>query len=276
MVDDNVDSAVVEDFGNEWKTMDQASLGQAEKEMIFRSYFSIFPWSLIGDDAVGYDAGCGSGRWAMLVAPKVKHLHCVDPSVAIDVAKSNLKGLENCSFHKCTVGEMPFPDESMDFGYSLGVLHHIPDTQKGIESCVKKLKKGAPFLLYLYYAFDNKPLWYAYIWKTSDYVRRAISRMPKRQKLLICQMIAYLVYFPLARAAKLLERKGFNVSSWPLSAYRDKSFYTMKTDALDRFGTRLEHRFTRLQIREMMIAAGLQDIEFSSQEPYHCAIGYKK
>ena len=26
-----------------------------------------------------------------------------------------------------------------------GVLHHIPDTKLGLISCVKKLKKGAPF-----------------------------------------------------------------------------------------------------------------------------------
>tara|TARA_B110000003_G_C16618896_1_gene522335 strand:+ start:251 stop:421 length:171 start_codon:yes stop_codon:yes gene_type:complete len=29
----------------------------------------------------------------------------------------------------------------MDFGYSLGVLHHIPDTQVWLNSCVQKLKK---------------------------------------------------------------------------------------------------------------------------------------
>jgi 2-polyprenyl-3-methyl-5-hydroxy-6-metoxy-1,4-benzoquinol methylase len=44
----------------------------------------------------------------------------------------------------------------MDFGYSLGVLHHIPDAQKALSDCVKKLKLGAPFLVYLYYSFDNR------------------------------------------------------------------------------------------------------------------------
>ena len=63
---------------------------------------------------------------------------------------------------------IPLPDGSADFGYSLGVLHHVPDTQKGIIECVRKLKPGAPFLLYLYYAFDNRPWWFRTIWKISD------------------------------------------------------------------------------------------------------------
>lgn len=44
------------------------------------------------------------------------------------------------------VDELPMDDESMDFAYSLGVLHHVPDTASGIKSCVEKLKPGATFL----------------------------------------------------------------------------------------------------------------------------------
>ena len=47
-------------------------------------------------------------------------------------------------------------------------------------------------------------------------------------------------------------------------------------DALDRFGTRLEKRFTRAQIERMMAEAGLEKIAFSDREPFWCAIGYKR
>ena len=49
----------------------------------------------------------------------------------------------------------------------------------------------------------------------------------------------------------------------------------MRTDALDRFGTRLEHRYTRAQIKEMMEASGLENISFSPTAPYWCSIGFK-
>ena len=72
-----------------------------------------------------------------------------------------------------------------------------------------------------------------------------------------------------------VERMGINVGNLPLSAYRDKSFYTMRTDALYRFGTKLEQRFSRRQIEEMMLAVGLADIQFSEDPPYWCVVGYK-
>ena len=50
----------------------------------------------------------------------------------------------------------------------------------------------------------------------------------------------------------------------------------MRTDALDRFGTALEQRFTRQQIQVMMEAAGLERIQFSDLMPFWCAVGFKK
>ena len=49
----------------------------------------------------------------------------------------------------------------------------------------------------------------------------------------------------------------------------------MKTDSLDRFGTRLESRFTKLEIKQMMINAGLTSIKFSNNQPYWVAVGHK-
>jgi len=45
---------------------------------------------------------------------------------------------------------MPIPDESLDFAYSLGVLHHVPDTAKAIQSVSKKIKPKGIFLVYLF------------------------------------------------------------------------------------------------------------------------------
>jgi len=171
---------------------------------------------------------------------------------------------------------MPMEDNSMDFGYSLGVLHHIPNTQKGINSCVAKLKPGAPFLLYLYYALENKPKWFRCVWQISNLIRKIISRLPYKIKYVISQLIAILIYYPLAKTSLLLEKFGYKANNMPLYSYRCRSLYGMRTDALDRFGTRLEHRFTAKQIKEMMEKAGLEKITFDDSIPYWKAIGYKK
>ncbi len=272
----NVDARTVEGFGDEWSRFDQSSLPDSELNGIFEAYFYMFPWRSLPANAVGFDLGCGSGRWAKLVAPRVGRLHCIDPSMeALEVARKNLSAFANCEFHLASVDRIPLARGTMDFGYSLGVLHHVPDTTAGIAACAALLKPGAPLLLYLYYAFDNQPWWYRGLWRLSDYVRRLISRLPLSFRYIASQIIAATVYFPLARVSLLLELTGRGVKSMPLSIYRNRSFYTMRTDALDRFGTRLERRFTRDEMLGMMQMANLRQIKFNDQPPYWCAIGYK-
>jgi hypothetical protein len=50
----------------------------------------------------------------------------------------------------------------------------------------------------------------------------------------------------------------------------------MRTDAYDRFCTRLEKRFTRIEIESMLQRAGFEAIRFSDHEPYWCALGIKR
>ena len=273
---ENIDKQVVAGFGDEWSRFDQSELSKDELEQMFDNYFNIFPWEKLSAKAVGFDLGCGSGRWAKMVAPRVGTLHLIDVSAdALTVAKRNLKGADNCHFHNASVEEIPLENDSCDFGYSLGVLHHIPDTQAGLQACIDKLKSGAPFLLYLYYRFDNRPVWFRMIWKTSDVVRRFVSKMPHTLRFGLSQMLAAGVYFPLARTAKVLEKSGMNVESFPLAQYRNNSFYVMRTDALDRFGTRLERRFTKIEMRQMMEDVGLENITFSHTS-FWTAVSFKK
>lgn len=272
----NIDPATVKSFGDEWSRFDQTLLPDDEARAIFDEYFAVFPWEELPADAEGFDMGCGSGRWARLAAPRVGHLHCIDPSAALDTARRALAAHRNVSFHAAGVDDAPLPPASQDFGYSLGVLHHIPDTAQAIRSCTDLLKPGAPFLVYLYYAFDNRSALFRNVWRASDLMRRAICRLPPAAKHGVTDVLAALVYWPLATAARLGEQAGLNVENVPLSYYRKQSFFTMRTDSRDRFGTPLERRFSRAEIRAMMEAAGLERITFSEQAPYWCAVGYKQ
>jgi SAM-dependent methyltransferase len=273
----NEHHATVAGFGEEWSRFDNTTLSDDERATIFAQYFGRFPWDRLPAQARGFDAGCGSGRWAAVVAGRVGELHCVDASdEALVVARRQLAGRPNCVFHHASVSALPFAPGSMDFGYSLGVLHHTPEPEDGLRSCVAALKPGAPFLVYLYYRFDNRPLWFRAVWGASDLVRRVVSRLPAKLRFLVTDVMAALVYWPLARTAALLERLGLKVDAFPLSYYRSRSFYVMRNDALDRLGTQLERRFTRVEIQAMMERAGLERVTFSPDVPYWCAVGFKR
>tara|TARA_E500000331_G_C17219586_1_gene697440 strand:+ start:799 stop:1641 length:843 start_codon:yes stop_codon:yes gene_type:complete len=272
----NIDQATVDSFGDEWSRYDQSQLSKDDVIRYFNLYFSIFPWDLINTNSEGFDMGCGSGRWAKVIAPKVRKLNCIEPSKAIEIAKKNLISHSNICFHNGTVDDPGIKNSSQDFGYSLGVLHHIPDTERAIKSCVRLLKPKAPFLIYLYYAFDNRPFFYKLIWKLSNYVRSYLSGTNPKTKHIICDLIAFTVYLPLAKISYILDAMNIDVSNIPLSFYRRSSLYTMRTDVRDRFGTPLEQRFSQKQIKNMCINSGLENIRFSDNEPYWCVVGTKK
>jgi len=174
------------------------------------------------------------------------------------------------------VDEIPFADETFDLVISLGVLHHIPDTAAALEKITKKAKMGGTVLIYLYYSFENRGALFKALHRLSELLRAAISRLPGALKRRVCDVIAGLVYFPLARLSYLFKMvlPGSNLHARiPLSFYGDRSFYVMRNDALDRFGTPLEQQFSRAEIRSMMEQAGVQQVKFSDTEPYWCAKG---
>lgn len=274
---DNIDKKVVKDFGIEWGRFQQSELSLDELKKAWNPYFGIFPMDELHENSIGFDMGCGSGRWAQFIASKVGTLNCIDPSIqALEVAKRNLSKFSNVNFINASVGDHVLEEKSQDFGYCLGVLHHVPDTLAGIKSCAITLKQNAPFLIYLYYNFENRSFLFKCIWKLSDLLRRVISILPSKVKLLVAALIALLIYFPLARLAFILEKMGVNVRGMPLSYYRNRHYYFMRTDALDRFGTRLEKRFSRQDITSMMIKAGFKDIRFSDNRPFWVCLARKK
>lgn len=258
----NIDVKTVKGFGQEWSTFTQEGLSASEREEVFGRYFGLIDWNK--KPITVLDMGCGSGRWDVLVAPLVGELVAADASrEVLKVARRNVQA-PNVSFIEATPDNLPYPDGYFDFIFSLGVLHHVPDTVGAIHSLANKLRLGGTLLLYLYYAFDNRPAWFRAVWKVTDLARHFTCRFPFPLRYVLSQVIAVCVYWPLARAAKYLPVG----SSWPLKFYSDRSFYSMRTDALDRFGTKLEQRFTKREIAEMLIAAGLTNIRFSDSEPY--------
>ena len=202
-------------------------------------------------------------------------VEAVDPSDAIFSADRLLGDAVNVRLSKASTDNLPFADETFDFGMSIGVLHHIPNTQKALNDSVKKIKLGGYFYIYLYYALDNRGSLFRLLFQLSSILRKIISSLPSFLKKIVCDIIAIIVYLPFVWIGKLMNFVGLKrvADRLPLKFYQDKSFFIIRNDALDRFGTSLEQRFTREQVLRMMQTAGLQEIEVSDGEPYWHAVG---
>lgn len=273
---ENIDPAVVKSFGEEWNKFHLFPKSALKK--IYQEYFDIIDSSIVNPDTYLIDIGCGSARWSEYFLDKVGFIEAVDPSDAIFAADKLLEDKQNIRLTKASVETLPWPDETFDVGISIGVLHHIPDTAKALIDCVKKIRKGGYFYVYLYYRFDQRGMAFKFIFQISDLVRKLVSRMPSVPKKITCDVLAVVAYMPFVWLSRFIRWIGFpkTAESIPLSNYADKPFYIIRNDSLDRFGTRLENRFTRDEIRVMMENSGLTDIVFSEKVPYWHAIGKKK
>ena len=271
--DKNLDAEVIEGFGHEWEMFDYAgSEAEDALDAQFLAYSAPIDLNQFNSkNSVACDFGAGSGRWTSRLLPHFSLVYALEPSEgAYRVLMNKFSSERRVKILKESVGINSIPPESLDLAVSLGVLHHIPDTELAIRDIASKIKSGGVFLCYLYYKLDNKPLYYRVLFWDSNSLRCAISRMPYSLKRFICLIIAGIVYLPLARIAKLIERIGIDISNFPLHQYANMPFLMLRNDALDRFGTKLEQRFSKSEIGEMIANSGFDSysLKFSESEPY--------
>jgi SAM-dependent methyltransferase len=271
--DKNLDLGVITGFGHEWSTF---SYSESEADDALDSQFLAYcaPINLDQFDSgksVAADFGAGSGRWTSRLIPYFSLVYALEPSDgANEVLRNKFSDEPRVVILRETVGVNSIPDSSLDLAVSLGVLHHIPDTSLAIRDVSRKVKTGGTFLCYLYYKLDDKPALYRVLFWASNVLRWVISRLPFALRRIIAKSIAAFVYFPMARIVRFLKNRGGNVLNFPLHHYAEMPFVMMQNDALDRFGTKLEQRFSKKDIIEMLQNSGfdLATLQFSDLEPF--------
>ncbi len=246
-----------ESFGYEWEHFDHVL---PEYDVEARNYFGIVPAQTL-DGALVLDAGCGMGRWALhLSRQPIRRLYAVDFSRAIDRAAARLDSSGNAHCLQADICHLPFRPQTFDFSYCLGVLHHLENPDEGMNDLVRTLKRTGSLLLYLYYALDNRPLFFRWLFTVVTVTRWLTSRLPKSMMYALSWLIGLGVYWPLARLAGLLEGLGLDraAKNVPLYHYRRRSLKFMVADAFDRFATPLERRYSRSEIRDWLAQYGLK------------------
>jgi SAM-dependent methyltransferase len=265
---------VVKSFDDEWRHY--ASAGGEEENRIFQLYFDIVEPQWLSPTVVALDAGSGAGRWSVEVARRGPRVIAVDLGESIEVTRSNTPQ-DRVGCVQADVRNLPVRNGSVDFAYSLGVMHHLESPDTALRKLVEVLRPGGLCLVYLYYALDQRGRGYRAVFLAADAVRRATSRLPRPFARAISSVIALAVYWPLARFSWMLRYLGFRAvaDAIPLSFYSDRSLRTMLNDSLDRFGTRLEIRYSRAQVLELLRAAGLRDVLVSDRPPYWHGLGVR-
>jgi SAM-dependent methyltransferase len=232
-------------------------------EANFRWYLERFSSTSFAGKRI-LDAGCGTGRHTFHMAQSgASEVVAMDFSQAIEVAAHNNCDNPNTHFVQADIYHPPFPPESFDFVYSLGVLHHLPDPEKGFRSLLPLLREGEYINIYLYWNLEGEPAWRRVALSAVTGIRRVTTRIPHALLKKLSWMIAagFQVAFVLpSRALDSFERTRSLADRVPLGHYRKYSFRVLYTDQFDRFSAPIENRYSRAEVAGWFERAGLEDV----------------
>jgi SAM-dependent methyltransferase len=143
------------------------------------------------------DAGVGAGRYAEVVADKGGEVVGIDLTTAVDAAYANIGRRERVHLVQADILAMPFRDATFDLAFSIGVLHHTPDTRASFERVAAVVKPGGGMAVYLYarYGIQHFP----------NAIRKVTTRLPARVMLALSAAAVPLYYpYRLPAVGKLL------------------------------------------------------------------------
>lgn len=144
--------AYVGSFSFEWNTHNDTQLdhftGSTSSEEQFIQKTGFRSEQLKGKLVL--DAGVGAGRYADVASRWGGDLVGVDLSYAVEASHKNFLERPNVWIAQADIGKLPFAPESFDFIFSIGVLHHTPDTRKYFLSLVPLLKRGGTISIWVY------------------------------------------------------------------------------------------------------------------------------
>jgi SAM-dependent methyltransferase/uncharacterized protein YbaR (Trm112 family) len=96
------------------------------------------------------EGGCGKGRHTAVVAELgARAVVAMDLSDAVDAAFDNTRHFENVHVVQ---GDLNFPPvrQVFDYAFSIGVLHHTPDPERGFRALVARLRAGGSISAWVY------------------------------------------------------------------------------------------------------------------------------
>lgn len=246
-------------FGYEWQAFSEIL---PDYETNFRWYFERFPPDAFKNKRV-LDAGCGTGRHTYHMAKEASEVIAMDLSQAIEVAAHNNRERTNTHFIQADIYHPPFPPDSFDLIYSLGVLHHLPDPERGFRSLLQLLRAGGFMNIYLYWNLEGEAAWRRGLLGVVTGARRITTRMPHTLLKKISWLIAAgfeVMFVTPARLLGRFQRTSHLADRVPLGHYRKYSFRILHTDQFDRFSAPIENRYSRAEVAGWLERAGLKDV----------------
>ncbi len=190
------------------------------------------------------DVGVGSGRFAEIASDHGARVTGIDLSRAVDAAADNLG--DRVLIAQADLFRTPFPEGTFDVVYSIGVLHHTPNTRAAVRAVAKLVKPGGTLAIWVYQRARGR--------RMSDLYRHLTTRMSDPSLYRLCQFLAKL--YPLHRLPVVGRPLRFLL---PISGQADPEWRVL--DTFDWYAPRYQWKHTEAEVVGWFRELGFESIE---------------
>ena len=237
--------AYASSFGYEWLRHRKTQLDSVSGLTRSRDTF-LAKTGLTADELAGarvLDVGVGSGRFAEIAADLGASLTGIDITRAAEVAAENLG--PRALIAQADLFDPPFADETFDVVYSIGVLHHTPDTRAAVQRISRLVKPGGILAIWVYHPYRSQ--------RVSGFYRRFTTRMSERALYRLCRVASYLYYPQRIPIVGRGLRRAF-----PISSEKDRAWRTL--DTFDWYAPQFQWKHTAPEVVGWFEQLGYSDI----------------
>lgn len=261
-------SKTIRDFGNQWQIHGELRESFWTSDEMFRSHFpkNFDLKKLQGKEIL--EIGSGSGRILHMISRyKPKNLTGIEPSTGFSKLVENTKSIPNLKLVNKTGAE--FKAHSLDYIFSLGVIHHIPDPNPVITNAFNSLKPGGILIVWVYGKENNR------LYVTAQYLIRKLTKLLPD---IIVDKISYFLSFAVDFYANIANQFRFNL---PLTEYLTNVYGPCDRNAkkyiiFDQLNPNYAKYYREQELQELFIKAGFQNPQLFHRHGYSwTAIGIK-
>lgn len=145
------------------------------------------------------DAGCGKGRHVLLADEfGAAHIVGLDLSSAVDVARRQTAHRRTIDIVQGNLLEPPLAEGAFDLIYSIGVIHHVPEPARAIQSLALRLRPGGTLHVWVY-GYEGNAIVRSFV----DPVRKQLTRHVSRGLVRVGSLPPAAILAGLGRLARL-------------------------------------------------------------------------
>lgn len=206
----------------------------------------------VNQSGIGLEAGCGGGRDTVRLAKAnpASTIYAIDISEGTEVTKRLVQrqNLKNVHVLRADLASIPLPKSSVDWCYSFGVLHHMPQPEAGARELGRLVKPGGQLVTYLYSDLREHPVLRAAL-LAGNSMRVVTRRLPLPLLACLCWAIAVPIYFLVTKPCRKL-----GITALPYTA--EKSMRQVWGGLHDRLGAQVEKRYNPDTIAKLYADGG--------------------